>query len=684
MKKSIKQPQHSPKNRARSDDFLESVRAILLASRPVSWINTAVPFVVAYFFAGGQISMTFWVLASYFLFPYNILLYGVNDIFDYESDLQNDRKGGIEGSIVAPERRHVIWLAIAATTLIWGVWIWTVLEPAGLLAMLVVVVLAHTYSLKGLRFKEVPLLDSINSSLHFVGPAFIGMLVGPTHQILDLPLTAFFFWGVASHALGAIQDIEPDRAAGIRSIATQWGARQTIRFTIVMYSLSCLSVAFIQPPLTVLAAVMLLPYVLNASFFLKYTSDARSHLYRRGWTNFMWLNFIVGFWLTQLILWNIDPFQVGVAKYEIFLITTTLTSFAQLGLIMYNLALFRRPATTRLDEWPRISILIYAYNQVENIASTLLAALGQNYPDFEILFVDLSSEDNTLKIARSYEDPKLRITKIDPIKKGWSIQAWAADQLIKKATGEYAVLLSADTVLHPNALAQIASTMSTKRLQLLSLLPADQNKSLAQKTILSHNQYLLLAAYPAAYMQMHAPERSTVHGGVLALAIDPVRDLGGFRMVRASPLEEHELFHRARQYGLKAGLYRASDLATSQNHQDLRSILADDIQRFYPALRFHFPIVWMLFLGGLVLFTGPLVVAVIALMKEDQSMFMLSLIAIFSQLVTRWVVAWESKQNLLAQVLAPVTNVLVMFLLLLSALQYELLKPRWQKRTELL
>ena len=33
-------------------------------------------------------------------------------------------------------------------------------------------------------------------------------------------LSAFLLWGMASHALGAVQDIRPDREAGIGSIAT--------------------------------------------------------------------------------------------------------------------------------------------------------------------------------------------------------------------------------------------------------------------------------------------------------------------------------------------------------------------------------------------------------------------------------------------------------------------------------
>lgn len=659
------------------------LRAILAASRPVSWINTAAPFVAAYLTTGGQFNMLFFASSLFFLLPYNLLVYGVNDIFDYESDIKNPRKGGMEGSIVAPERRGVLWAAIITTTVLSGGWVFALTTVTQQIALGGIIILALTYSIKGIRLKEVPVMDSINSALHFVGPAIFGWLISPPGQINWLVAVAFMCWGMASHALGAIQDIMPDRKAQIKSIATQWGAKKTIRFSLALYLLCCGLALFVSWPLSILAALLLAPFPLNAAFFLKYTSDAQSHLFRRGWTNFMWLNGIVGFWLTQLLLFMYDPFKLGPSRYDYILIFAALVAIAQLLLIAYNLTSFKRPKAARLEEWPRVSILIHAYNQADNIASTILAAVGQNYPDFEILFTDLGSDDNTVKIVKSYNDKRLKRVTIDPIEDGWSIEAWAADQLLSRANGEYAVMLSADTVLLPNSLAQIASIMERQKLQLLSLLPADQNKSLAQKSILSHNQYLLMAAYPAAYLQAHAPDRSTAHGGIMAMDVSAVLDKGGFSSIKASPLEDQELFHRARQLNLRSKLYRASDLATSQNHQGIRAIFDDDIQRYYPALRFHFPIAWFMILGGLFLFSGPAVILIHDLVSGQRLHIILALTTIGLQIVTRIVIALETKQSIPAQLLAPLTNIIVMGLLFNSILHYELLKPRWQNRTEL-
>ncbi len=72
------------------------LRTLLLSSRPLSWVNTAYPFAAAYLLAEERIDVPWVVGTLYFLIPYNLAMYGINDVFDYESDLRNPRKGGVE------------------------------------------------------------------------------------------------------------------------------------------------------------------------------------------------------------------------------------------------------------------------------------------------------------------------------------------------------------------------------------------------------------------------------------------------------------------------------------------------------------------------------------------------------------------------------------------------------------
>ena len=95
------------------------IASIVKASRPVSWINTAYPFAAGYLTVERHVDALLVVGTLFFLIPYNLLMYGVNDVFDYESDLLNPRKGGIEGDVVRDraQARRVHRGIIAASAL---------------------------------------------------------------------------------------------------------------------------------------------------------------------------------------------------------------------------------------------------------------------------------------------------------------------------------------------------------------------------------------------------------------------------------------------------------------------------------------------------------------------------------------------------------------------------------------
>ena len=68
---------------------------LFVSSRPVSWINTAYPFAAAYLLTTRQIDLTLILGTVFFLIPYNLAMYGINDVFDYESDRFHKLKRGL-------------------------------------------------------------------------------------------------------------------------------------------------------------------------------------------------------------------------------------------------------------------------------------------------------------------------------------------------------------------------------------------------------------------------------------------------------------------------------------------------------------------------------------------------------------------------------------------------------------
>ncbi|WP_121254912.1 prenyltransferase [Nocardioides ferulae] len=276
---------------------------VLASSRPLSWVNTAYPFGAAYLLAGGGLDLVLVLGCFYFLVPYNLLMYGVNDVFDYESDLRNPRKGGVEG-VVLDRRVHRTTIVAAAVSILPFLVALALLGDAVSNAVLAVSVFAViAYSAPRLRFKERPFLDSLTSSTHFVSPAVFGLALaeGAFDATALAALGGFFAWGVASHAFGAVQDIEADRAADIGSVATVLGARATTWFALVSYLAAGGLLATLGWP-AALAALLTLPYAANVARFLHLT-DAECEQANAGWRRFLWLNYLTGFLVTQLFLW---------------------------------------------------------------------------------------------------------------------------------------------------------------------------------------------------------------------------------------------------------------------------------------------------------------------------------------------------------------------------------------------
>ncbi|MDC7803009.1 prenyltransferase [Sphingomonas sp. BLCC-B65] len=280
-----------------------TARQLLLSSRPVSWINTAYPFAAATVLTTGRIDATLIVGTVFFLIPYNLAMYGINDVFDYESDLRNPRKGGAHGAVL--ERRlHAITLwAAALSCLPFVVYLVLVGTPISWLVLAISLFFVVFYSAPPLRLKERPVADSVTSSIHFFSPAVYGLaLAGATWTWqLSAVIVAFALWGIASHAFGAVQDVVADREADISSIATVFGARTTVRLAIAGYAtagVAMFGTAWPGP----LAALLALPYIVTVWPY-RNVADQDAERATRGWDRFLWLNQFTGFAVTLLLIW---------------------------------------------------------------------------------------------------------------------------------------------------------------------------------------------------------------------------------------------------------------------------------------------------------------------------------------------------------------------------------------------
>ena len=318
------------------------MRRLLVASRPLNWINTALPFLAVAISTGRGISWAVVAGLLYFLVPFNLLMYGVNDLFDYESDRRNPRKGGLEGALLPPGLAPRMWLVVGVINVPLLAVVGQLAGTAAEIGLLVTAGTAIAYSAPPLRTKVIPGLDAITSSLHFTLPAVCGGLVAgaPLDALPWRFLAALFCWGIASQALGSIQDIEYDRAAGLRSIGTWLGGRRTAVLCTAGYAAAALIVAGAGGPALIAAAAMLTYVVLAASCLLPSPLQAR-----RAWRGFLGLNLLCGFVITQVLL-----HEWGVGSRDVLLLLAAAAGAIAWGALVVstlNLRATRPPAGLR-------------------------------------------------------------------------------------------------------------------------------------------------------------------------------------------------------------------------------------------------------------------------------------------------------------------------------------------------
>lgn len=104
--------------------------------------------------------------------------------------------------------------------------------------------------------------------------------------------------------------------------------------------------------------------------------------------------------------------------------------------------------------WPRISVIIPAYNEEKVIETTIKSLLSTDYPDKEIIVVDDGSKDNTLTIASQFKD------QIKVIHKENGGKASALNQGLLYVTGDIVTIVDADTIIGHSSLKHIARSMT--------------------------------------------------------------------------------------------------------------------------------------------------------------------------------------------------------------------------------
>jgi GT2 family glycosyltransferase/sugar lactone lactonase YvrE len=197
------------------------------------------------------------------------------------------------------------------------------------------------------------------------------------------------------------------------------------------------------------------------------------------------------------------------------------------------------------QEWPRVSVVVCAYNAADTVDECLAALERQNYPDFEIILVNDGSRDQTGTIARRHE----RVRVIDIPNGGLSA---ARNVGLAEATGEIVAYTDADTRADRDWLMFLVQPMVTSDVVGSggpNVVPPD-DPPMAQR----------IARAPGGPTHVLLDDRIAEHvpGCNMAFRRDALASIGGFNPIYLRAGDDVDVCWRLQARGWKIGFAAAA------------------------------------------------------------------------------------------------------------------------------
>ncbi|MBM3300566.1 MAG: glycosyltransferase [Deltaproteobacteria bacterium] len=201
---------------------------------------------------------------------------------------------------------------------------------------------------------------------------------------------------------------------------------------------------------------------------------------------------------------------------------------------------------------PLISVIVPGHNEQAVIAECLQSVLDQDYPRFELIFVDDRSQDRTASIARSLveEHPNAKVISIEELPPGWTGKCYALDTGVAHASGEWLAFLDADSKLHGSALSQCYREAVRLNVNMITLSPRFVMNSFWEKALQPAFAAMSCMLFPLGQVNDPNSEVATANGMFYLISRFAYQQIGGHHDVKGLAVEDIGIGKRVKACGL--------------------------------------------------------------------------------------------------------------------------------------
>jgi chlorobactene glucosyltransferase len=251
--------------------------------------------------------------------------------------------------------------------------------------------------------------------------------------------------------------------------------------------------------------------------------------------------------------------------------------FAAVVVLLYQgLALWLAREMPRLDPTPtgpevrarpRVSVVIAARDEEEELPASLDALLAQEGVDLDIVVVEGGSRDRTREVIDARSPPVRRLEE-PPLPSGWVGKNWACWTGAQATDGEWLLFVDADVRLHPAAVRTTLDWAERERAALATLAPRVEMVGFWERVVLPFYVQMVLSYFRAPHVNRDRSRTAMANGQYWLVRRRDYDALGGHAAVRGSVLEDVAIARRFRASGQRIRLAWAPELATTRMYRD--------------------------------------------------------------------------------------------------------------------
>lgn len=224
---------------------------------------------------------------------------------------------------------------------------------------------------------------------------------------------------------------------------------------------------------------------------------------------------------------------------------------------------------------PKLSVLVAAKDEAENIEACLRTLLEQDYENFEVIACDDRSTDGTTEIiARlAAEDPRLKLVRVRELPEGWCGKNNAMRCGVEQAAGEWICMLDADCRQLSNRTLSAAVRYALDcDARMLSVLPILETRGFWERVVQPVCSGVMMIWFHPD--KVNDPKRSNAYanGAFMMIRRDAYEAVGGHEAVRDKLNEDMHMARLVKLSGRRLRVVPSEGLYLVRMYTSLKAI----------------------------------------------------------------------------------------------------------------